>query len=557
MFALLLFLIGIFPVTPQTVKAPAQPASHAAMTQPTPVSVADASCARCHEQIYENYIKTPMANASGLAGERLDFGTFNDPHSKVDYRFTEYHGHPVLAWKDLRDPGVHGHWNLYYYLGSGHFGTTWLYAVNHYWFESPVAWYTKSHTFYMKPGLGKTGQMLPALFMQSTCMRCHMSSVQHSVPGSLNLFHGLPFQHGGITCEDCHGDATQHIKSGGKIPVVDPAKLTPEKRDSVCISCHLEGDITVVKAGRDPLDFRPGDNISDFLVHYVYVKSNPLSRSVSEVGQFNQSMCKRMSGDKMSCTTCHDPHYSPPPSQVAAYYRSKCLLCHNNATFLKTHFPKNPSCISCHMPHSTALDIPHVAWTDHRILARPDPLDTSDTGVTNVLKPIFSPGATQRDLGMAYYLAYLKGNRAEGDKAWTILSGLRPKLQNDRAALDALGILSAGRGHDKEAKQNFQRVLTLAPHDVTAQSDLGILLAKEGKLDQSVKMLQSAFSRNEDIVGLAMNLARVQCMMGDVSGVQHTLQTSLEYNPGMEQMQDFILRAPQACSTTSQFTNAQ
>lgn len=565
MLSLLLFFLGIFPLL--SVAKPAPPARPtpqgqsapvvSAMTQPTPVSVADAVCAKCHEQIYQNYLKTPMANASGLANQHLDFGSFNDPHSQMDYRFTEYNGQPVLAWKDLRDPGVSGHWNLYYYLGSGHFGTTWLYAINHYWFESPVAWYTKSHNFYMKPGLAKAGQMLPALFMQSTCMRCHMSSVQASVPGSLNLFRGLPFLHGGITCESCHGDATQHVKSGGRIPVVDPAKLTPEKRDSICISCHLEGDISVVRAGKSLLNFRPGDNISDFLVHYVYVKSNPLSRSVSEVEQFNQSMCRRVTGPSMSCTTCHDPHYSPQPTQVVAYYRSKCLQCHNNAAFLKTHFPKNPSCISCHMPHSTSLDIPHVAWTDHRILARPDPLDTSDAGVTDVLKPIFSPGATQRDLGMAYYLAWLKGNRAEESKAWAILHPLRTQLQNDKAALDALGILSAGKHQYKDAQEDFQRVLTLAPHDLTAQSDFGILLAKEGKLEQSEKMLQRAFSRNEDVVGLAVNLAHVQCMLGDVPAVQETLRTALLYNPGVEQMQDFIRQAPNACGTTSQFTPAQ
>jgi predicted CXXCH cytochrome family protein len=544
----------VLPLAAQSTSAPSHPAPAAAQ-QPTSVRQADAVCARCHQQIYQHYIQTSMANASGMANQRLDFGTFNDSRSHVDYAITNLNGKPVLSWKDLSEPGQSGHRDLIYFFGSGHLGTTWLYSLNHYLFESPIAWYTTSHRLYMKPGLSTTSRLLPALPMQANCMRCHMSAVQPSVPGSLNLYHGLPFLHGGITCEACHGDTTRHVATGGIAPVVNPAMLTPEKRDSICISCHLEGDVAIARAGQSILNFRPGDSISKFLAYYVYTQSNPLARGVSEVEQFNQSMCKRMSGAKMSCTTCHDPHYDPPPTQVVAYYRSKCLQCHNSATFLKTHHPDNPNCIGCHMPHTTANDIAHVAWTDHRILARPPiPETTVDSTATSTLKPIFSPGATQRDLGMAYYKAWLNGNRVEGAKAWSILNPLAPSLQNDVPALNALGILGTGRNDYKSATADFRRVLTLQPHNLTALSDLAVILAKQGHINRSEKMLQLAFTRNQDVVGLAMNLARIECMQGDVAGVQSTLRTSLLYNPGIQQMRQFIQQAPSACQTQPAFT---
>lgn len=548
----LIFLFGILPGVPTA--RPTQPAHTATSTVPRPTSVrqADAVCARCHEKIYQSYLKTSMAKASGLVSKRFDPGAFDDKLSQVNYTIEKINGHPTLAWKDLRDHELSGHRDLIYFFGSGHLGTTWLYSVNHYLFESPVAWYTHSHRLYMKPGLESTHKLLPALPMTSNCMRCHMSAVQNSVNGSMNLFIGLPFRHGGITCEACHGDTSRHVATGGIVSVVNPGMLPPEKRDSICISCHLEGDITVARAGRSILNFRPGDSISKSLAFYVYTKSNPLARGVSEVEQFNQSMCKRMSGAKMSCSTCHDPHYDPPPSQVAAYYRSRCLQCHNTPKFLKTHFPKKKSCISCHMPHSTANNIPHVAWTDHRILARPPKHESApDAGHTNVLEPIFSPGATRRDLGMAYYLAYMKGNRAEGATAWSILNPLRPSLQNDTAALNALGILSAGRGNFKQAQEDFQRVLALDSQNLTALSDLGVLLGKQGRLSPSQQLLQSAFSRNQDSVGLALNLARVQCMQGNISAVQHTLRTALIYNPGNHRMRQFIDQAPTTCSASA------
>ncbi len=524
--------------------------------QVTSVRVADASCAHCHAQIYQHYLNTPMANASGPAAERLVPGSYEHQPSQVDYTLSSTNGEATLSWRDLREPGASGQWDLRYFLGSGHLGTTWLYSVRNYWFESPVAWYMASHSYDMKPGLAKATEMLPALPMQSDCMRCHMSAVQSSDPGSMNRFSGPPFLHGGITCEACHGDTTEHVRSTGKTPVVKLAQLDPEKRDSLCISCHLEGDVAVERAGRSVLDYRPGDSISDFLAFYIYSKSDLRVRGVSEVEQFNQSMCKRMSGDRMSCTTCHDPHFSPAPSQRIAYYRSKCLQCHGSPAFVSTHHADNPDCIGCHMPHNGAQNIPHVAWADHRILARPEPDTSTQETTTNVLAPIFSSGANTRDLGMAYYLAYLKGNRAEGAEAWSLLSSQQEKIQNDKAALDALGLLSVERGDNQSGETDFRRVLSLDPNDLTAQSNLGILLAKQGKLAEAVHMLQSAFDRNQDVVGLAMNLARLECMTGDVSGVQATLRTALIYNPGIQEMQHFLSMADR-CHASAQDGAAQ
>lgn len=484
-----------------------------------------------------------MANASGPAADRLTPGSFDHASSHVDYTLEKVNGEPILAWHNQGASGGSGQWDLSYFLGSGHLGTTWLYSVNHYLFESPVAWYSATGRYDMKPGLSKATEMLPGLPMQSDCMRCHMSSVQPSDLGTINRYAGLPFLHAGITCEACHGDTTAHVASGGKAPVVNPARLAPDKRDSICISCHLEADITVERAGRSMLNFKPGDSIADYLAYYTYTKSDPLARGVSEVEQFNQSMCKRSSGDRMSCTTCHDPHFTPAPSQQVAYFRSKCLVCHGSPAFVSTHHPQNPDCIGCHMPHNGAQNIPHVAWTDHRILPHPNVKPEAESTATNMLKPIFSPKANTRDLGMAYYLAYLKGNRAEGAEAWSLLNSQRQAIQNDKAALDALALLSFERGDTKAGESILQRVLQLDPNDLTAQSDLGALMAKQGNLSESLQLLRKVFSRNQDVAGLAMNLARVQCATGDVAGVRDTLKTALIYNPGVEELQQFLLSA--------------
>lgn len=525
---------------------------HAAARLATPVRVADAPCEKCHRAIYRSYLLTPMANASGLAAERFIPGKFEHRASGVEYTISESGGTPVLSYRDLRDPSVSGHWPLTYFLGSGHLGTTWLYSLNHYLFESPVAWYAASGGYDMKPGLEEATEMLPSLPMESGCLRCHMSAVQPTDADTMNRYSSLPFLHAGITCEACHGDTTQHVLSGGKAPVVNPARLDPERRDSVCISCHLEGDVSVERAGHSVLDYRPGESISEYLAYYVYAKSNPLARGVSEVEQLSQSTCKRMSGDKMSCTSCHDPHYRPAPQQRAAFYRAKCLTCHTAPGFAESHHPENPDCTSCHMPHAGAQNIPHVAWTDHRILRQPDltPTDTAPEPERQLV-PIFSPGATSRDLGMAYYKAVLEGNRAVEPQAWSLLRSEQQEIVNDRTALDALGILSAERGDDQTAESSFRRVLTLDPADLTALPNMATLLARQGEIPQAVLLLRRAFARNQDIGGLAMNLARAECMTGDITGAQSTLQKALVYNAGVGKMRRLLDQAGE-CGTSGQ-----
>ena len=93
---------------------------------------------------------------------------------------------------------------------------------------------------------------------------------------------------------------------------MNPAKLSAERRDSICMQCHLEGNAAVEQAGHTLNDFHPGDRLSD-TVHYFVLEggSNDGFRALSQTEALARSLCKRRSGDKMSCTSCHDPHASP------------------------------------------------------------------------------------------------------------------------------------------------------------------------------------------------------------------------------------------------------
>ena len=507
----------------------------------TPVASADAACGQCHAKILHSYLATPMANASGLATERAKPGVLEHKASGIRYSLSSEDGRFVLSYQDPKSFEIPTSRGLDYILGSGHLGLTYLYSLNHYLFESPVAWYAASQSLDMKPGVESATQAPPALPVQAECLRCHMSAVHRSDPGSLNRYSGLPFLHTGITCESCHGDTRSHLASGGKAAVVNPSKLTAERRDSVCISCHLEGDVSVERAGRSALDYMPGDSISDYLSYFVFKGQGATQRGVSEVEQLGQSMCKRSSGDAMSCTSCHDPHFTPAPEEKAAYYRGKCLTCHTGPRFASAHHPENPDCASCHMQRVGAANIAHVAWTDHRILRVPSRPDAT-AAKSETLVPVFSPAAGERDLAVAYYKAVLEGNASLQQKAYDSLLLLRSGLSHDNEALVALGILSEERGDLTQAQQLFRQVLQADPVNLTALSNLGTLLGRSGDVQGAITLWRPAFERNEATVGLAKNLALVECAAGDATAARATLETALQYSPGLREVVQLLGR---------------
>src|ERR1700685_629765 len=72
----------------------------------SPVRVADAPCANCHREIFEKYLKTPMANASGSAAERFKPGTLNHKASGVIYKISMHDGQPMLSFQEVHNPFV-------------------------------------------------------------------------------------------------------------------------------------------------------------------------------------------------------------------------------------------------------------------------------------------------------------------------------------------------------------------------------------------------------------------------------------------------------------------
>ena len=385
----------------------------------------NAVCAPCHREIYERLSHHPNGKC-----ERARYadgflpGDFVHAASGVHYRVSEEAGHIWLNYEResaSADKALKGRQELRYFIGSGKRGRTFLFEQSGYWFESPINWYARQQIWDMAPNYLGAQEMPLTLQVDRGCLHCHTSNVARSLPEARNLYAGEPFAHGGITCAACHGDGNAHLAAKGKVHMLDIDALEPVRRDSVCLNCHLEGQAAVVRNGKEMGNLSPGDDLFDFVLYFVYRDEHGSGgRATSQWEALLHSECKKKSGDRLTCTTCHDPHGSPAPGEKVAFYRQKCSQCHNQAGFAERHHPENADCTACHMARPPSNDIAHELVTDHWIRKH---ISNSrlPLAATGELETVGGMIADDRDLGLAYAQIAARGNQAAGQRAMTLL----------------------------------------------------------------------------------------------------------------------------------------
>ena len=480
-----------------------------------------------------------MAQASGKAAENLIAGALSDKTSGVNYRVYSDDGKVRLSFDRPGDPQVHGTRELLYYIGQGRRGRTYLFSVDGFVFESPVNWYTDRHMWDMAPGYGGTKRApmnLPAL---ASCLDCHVSGIRPPMQGTENRYAMPVFAYSGVTCERCHGPGAAHVEGGA---IVNPAKLAPQRRDAICMQCHLEANAAIERPGKHLYDFRPGENLSDYVRYYVRADEHvtPGLRAASQFEALAQSMCKKKSGDAMSCTSCHDPHQTPSPEQRVNFYRTKCLACH--APLAVKHHTDKPDCTACHMPALTSSDVAHTEVTDHRIERRPaigPPLENppaSDDALVLIPFPNVPDAQSDiRDLALAWASAAESGNPSTVKKAEQLLRKAVADSPNDAALLSSLAYLEQEQGAISDARELYQRALAQDPDLLDAATNLGVIEARSGDMREAVALWESAFQRAPGRSGIGMNLAYAFCGANQTDQARDFTMRVLQFNPDLEE----------------------
>ena len=513
----------------------------------------DAVCASCHQTIYRQYRESAMARGSGPAPQGFLPADFFHKESGIQYRITAKDNHVYLSYE--RPPGkqqspLQGEEELLYYLGSGKRGRTFLFQREGYWFEIPINWYAKKAIWDMAPNYQHAREMPLTLPVDSSCLHCHASGVQLSLPQARNRYATVPFLYGGITCEGCHGDASQHLAQNGRGPILNPDKLVPSKRDSICLQCHLEAEVIVNRRGRALFDFKPGDELSDDVAHFV--RRNTVGgggRATSQWEALLQSACKRQSGDRLTCTTCHDPHRSIPADESVAYYRNGCLACHTGAKYATTHHPEQRDCASCHMPTANTRDISHEQGTDHRIQIPGAPYGSARlSGLPNSPSPNelvqLRGTANDRDLGVAYSRLAVAGNREAGEQARLLLRKAEQESNGatnppDPVLHTQLGFLDQISGDTASAAKEYKIAVAEDPFDATAAGNIALIEAGDGDLRSAGELWASVFEHDPTQRVAALDLAATECQLGDAAAAIRVLKRMLLFSPDNQKATQF------------------
>jgi predicted CXXCH cytochrome family protein len=496
-----------------------------------------------------------MANASGLAIDGVIPADFEHGPSGVHYRVFTADGRAWLSYARENAPAdraLNGQEELRYFLGSGKRGRTYLFERKGYWFEIPINWYAKRRQWDMAPNYLDAREAPLTLPVDPGCLRCHFSGAAASLPDARNHYAGAPVASGGITCVACHGDPAAHMATGGKAPMADINAMEPARRDSICLDCHLEGQAAVIRTGKNLVDFKPGDKLSDFAYYFVYAGENGSGgRATSQWEALLKSECKRQSGDKLTCTTCHDPHGSPEPEERVAFYRRRCVTCHNQTGFTASHHPENPDCTACHMARPPANDIAHEQVTDHWIRKRvsQQPLPLASNGE---LVAVGGFAVDDRDLGLAYAQMAARGDRTAGQRALELLH--RAEKQNT-AAVDhelhaQLGFLDQLSGQTQAAAAEYREALAEDPDDALAAGNLAFIEARLGENATAAERWRQVFDHDPVRVGAGLNLAVVECGAGQRDAALATLDRIRIFAPDNDRaraMQSAILSGRESC----------
>ena len=474
--------------------------------QPQVNYVGDRACADCHASQAKTYREHPMSRsltaiADTTPPERYDNAAHN-PFAVPGFRYeVERPGKRVWHKEAVIDPQgrtvAETRAEIAFAIGSGRSGRAYLINRAGYLFSSPITWYPPKGIWDLSPGYEKDNPHFDRP-ITADCLFCHSNYADH-VADSLNRYRPPIFRGHGVGCERCHGPGELHVQrhqrreavAGVDDTIVNPARLEHALRESVCQQCHLQGQQRIWRRGRDTFDYRPGLPFHLFMSEFVKPPEQSGNfKFVGSVEQMYASRCFQSSrGDhKMGCTSCHDPHAVPSPEKKAAFYRRRCLSCHqdghNEADARKAKSCSLPvadrqekadNCTACHM-QKTGSNVNHVAITDHRILRRPDRSRPTEDWPRSGVMPLAhfhrdlsgNDPDVERDRAIA--LVRLADSQPDGnvgrwltELALPLLESALERDEEDWPAWEAKGSALWFQGRLEEADACFRKVLGAAP----------------------------------------------------------------------------------------------
>ncbi len=497
-----------------------------AFSFPALAEIGNAPCARCHPEIARQYARTGMANASGRTAQSTFKESFANPTAALATISPSFELQLAATSRQLE-----------WFLGSGHIGRSYLFRKNNQLFQSPLSYYSQPQKWDVSPGYENRPYLELTRLVEPACLQCHASRLQ---PASAPQ----PFLDPGVSCERCHGPGEKHAAQPTARNIVNPAKLAPIPRASVCAQCHLTGAARIARANRDRSSYTPGEPLSNSLA--VFVWNSPTADSPSATSHFEKlatSRCQQASGDQLRaggdqlwCGSCHPAHADATPAQ----YNQKCQTCHSSGSCKAN---AGDACITCHMPkRAPTRSIEHLAFTDHSIPRRPTP--PTGPPATGSLKEFWTGLSNPRDTAMAYAAAAVSSPSLR-PSAYAQLQAAAPANPNDVPLLAQLAQFHERMGRQEPATTLYSQILTLDPTHPAAAINLGTALIRQGKSTEAIALWLRALATNPGLIGARLNLAVAQFQSGNHPAARKSLEQVLDYEPNHPTARQMLNQIPE------------
>ncbi|GIX04204.1 MAG: hypothetical protein KatS3mg114_0073 [Planctomycetaceae bacterium] len=582
-----------------TAKTGSEPACLARPAAPDAGYVGSRACYECHAEICAVFAQHPMARSSARVTEAVPV---------EDYEHAEFKAPPfshrdlLLQYRVTREGDQVFHHELLYHtsgellheqkvpvhyeIGSGQRGRSYITQREHVMFMSPITWYSQQACWNLSPGYVQANLRFERRIVEG-CLVCHTGRIQR-YPGRFHSYQEEPFTEIAIGCERCHGPGERHIawhrgdRREQTDPIVNPVKLAPHLRESVCLQCHLIGANRILRYGRRDDDFRPGMDLNEIWTIFVKgtgVAEDLTTEAVSQAEQMLASRCYQASGGRFGCLSCHDAHQIPQPEEKSTYYRQRCVQCHDEQAgetgcgltqAQRRQQQADDSCIACHMPRLAANDVPHTSQTDHRVLKRPRVTSSSEDSrheqTTSRLKPFKfadSPQLSTLEFQRAQAITLMihaeaSSNRVTAQEAIPLLEPWLRCAPDDDLAAEALGLayyfvreykpaaavwetcLKYHPEHDQilrrlvilyhdledyeQAIEYGRRYLSINPWNKEIHGRMAHLLGKRGRWSLGIKAAQKAIEIDPGLREVHAWLAEVYTMLGETELAAHHLR---------------------------------
>jgi tetratricopeptide (TPR) repeat protein len=517
--------------------------------------VGSEACADCHSSIYQSYLQSEMGRsmarleASPIIEQFPQNDEVFDPSRNYYYQMAKRDGRFFQREyrRDNKGRLVHERWmEAEYVIGSGNNLRMYFHDENGMLYQLPLTWYVHKKKWDLSPGFREFENLRFSRYATPRCIACHNSFLQPKP--TANDRYAAPFDLG-IGCERCHGPGDLHVRqqNGEKLlelppnakTIVNPAKLAPERQLDVCRQCHLQGKAVVLHGDSEWFDYRPGLPLQTHrAVYYPTTDSKSVFEVADSPHRLALSRCYRESSGRMTCLTCHNPHYSIK-TFTRAHYNAKCASCHTSPGKTARHsHAATDDCVSCHMNRTGTDNTLHgVSNTDHWI--RVD-ADKAKIDWTSLLQPqalvslsadidAMDESAPIRK-GIAYWDYYWHHDRRPAylDSALSyLLPGLR-RVPNFAPGYFYLGEVQTRLERYDEAIAAFSRAAALRPNDAEAYYKLGSVYAALQKFAPAIRCYQQALQYKPDDPGYLEGLGMAYADSGMYAEAVPVLERALQ-----------------------------